>query len=204
MKDSIPRCRIIPTPITKIHRVRYVTIDSSYQGKHELLAVSTEDGRILFYTTNDHLSGQPDGAPESSIPGAQLRGQLGGKAGGQLSRIKDFEILTAQTCQGSRETFVIACSSNGIVRVWTLNHEELYSPNQSQQQYSPSKAPEDGTPLVNDVRQAGKLLGEYETGNRITCLKAFVMFEPQGTVLDEPGDTAESVDADYTSDSDSR
>src|SRR5436853_2635432 len=109
----MPRCRVIPSPITKLHKFRYITIDSSHRGKQELLVVSTEDGRMLFYTTNDHLSGQPDGVLESSIPGAQLRGQLGGKAGGQLSRIKDFEILTAQTSQVPRELFVIACSSDG-------------------------------------------------------------------------------------------
>jgi len=99
--------------------------------------------------------------------------------------------------------FVIAGSSDGIVRVWTLSQEELYSPDGPQQQNLSSKAPEDGIPLVNDVLQAGKLLGQYETGNRITCLKAFVMVEPQGTVLDESGDTTEAEDEDHASDSDS-
>jgi protein MAK11 len=193
----MPRCRVIPSPVTKVHHIRYVNIESPHQGKHELLAVSTEDGRILFYNTNEQL---PDGKPGSSIPAAQLRGQLGGKAGGQSGRIKEFEILTAQMSQGSSDMFLVTCGSDGIVKVWILNQEKLFAFSGSRQPHPSSKAHED----VDDMLQAGKLLGEYETGNRITCLKAFVMLSAQGTATtDEPEDTVDSEDEDHTSDSDS-
>lgn len=200
MKDSRPRCRVVPTPVTKLHHIKYVKIEPSHKGKDEILAVSTEDGRLLFYSTNDHLSDLPDGAPESSIPVAQLRGQL---SSGQLGRIKDFEILNAQASQGPKEVFLVTCGSDGIIKVWILNQEELISPSRCRQQHPFSKTPEDRTQLVNDVPQAGKVLGEYETGNRITCLKSFIMLESQETALDESEDTTESADQDRTSDSES-
>ena len=72
---------------TKVHTFAYVkSVDGENEGD-SVLAVATEDGRILFYKTNDFVEaakqeekkeGEKEKAKES-IPCARLIAQLGGK-----------------------------------------------------------------------------------------------------------------------------
>ena len=139
----------MPGPKTKIHDLQFVT--------GSVLAISTEDGRIVFFDV---------GAPAvkedtESIPAFSVLGQISGD--GTASRIKEFTILPlAEQEDGISPVMLVAAgSSDGMVRIWSLKESEL----------SDSKPVDDNS----TVKQLGTLLGEYATGNRITCLVGFIM-----------------------------
>ena len=177
----------MPQPLTKIHQVRYVKASLGDDGPADTLAMSTEDGRIVFYSTNNISAPNPDSKDiEVSISNCYPLCQLGGKPAGLTARIKDFEILFVPSPASSSAKFlVVAACSDGSIRLWTIAQEELNPgsssinppPNDDTRNQSETKA--DGaavgkkSPAV--TREAGLLIGTYETGNRITCLKAFLM-----------------------------
>ena len=152
----------------------------------DLLAVSTEDGRILLYDTTDFVDTQltePTNEPE--IPVSKAICQLGGPAEGITGRVKDFEILKPPE---SEDFIIVTGSSDGAVRLWTIQESEiidrLTSSNDTNNEVSILASNADGKANGNaaklpTTRQIGSLLGTYEAGNRITCLKAFVMSEPE-------------------------
>ena len=154
------------------------------------LAVSTEDGRILFYSTtpNGKTEKQKNEA-KTAIPNVQAIGQIGGNADDLKGRIKDFDILQIPTVGGSTENLlIVAGSSDGAIRLWLLDTAQLVvenavtaeSPGNGLKESPNGKG--DATVLkVSLIPQVGQLLGTYETGNRITCLKAFIMSEPKDT-----------------------
>ena len=153
--DSKPRCKVAPDPRTKIHQMCYVQV--AEEDDPQLLAMSTEDGRILFYSTisKDLSTAEAVGDKDTPLPSAKLIAQLGGKDSGVAGRIKDFAVLSLG--EGvSKELLVVTGGSDGAIRVWRLLSKDLVSHSGA-------------------ARQVGQLLGTYETGNRITCLKAFVM-----------------------------
>ena len=153
----------------------------------DLLAVSTEDGHILFYDTTEFVDTQltePTNAPE--IPISRAICQLGGPAEGITGRVKDFEILKLSD---SEDFVIITGSSDGAIRLWTVQESELVDKptisNDINSEVSILASNADGKENGNAAtlpatRQIGSLLGTYEAGNRITCLKAFVMSEPEG------------------------
>ncbi|PTU24952.1 hypothetical protein P175DRAFT_0513789 [Aspergillus ochraceoroseus IBT 24754] len=159
--DSTPTCRVFPSPRSKLHQMKYVPLGSS-EDANELLAVSTEDGRVVFYSTKKLR--QPEDGDESSIPHAEAVAQFGGRSHGFPGRVKDFEIISLKEQSASqRDDFlVVTANSEGVVRVWLVHGTALGR--ETAKQSSDSK----------DI-QVGKLLGSYDTGNRITCLKAFAM-----------------------------
>ena len=163
-----------------------MTLSGTDSETKDLLAVSTEDGRILFYDTTElgtQLT-EPSNAPE--IPVSKAICQLGGPAQGITGRVKDFEILKPSD---SEYFIIVTGSSDGAVRLWTVQESELVDkPTISNDMNSEvsilassayGKANGDAAKLPA-TRQIGSLLGTYEAGNRITCLKAFVMSEPEG------------------------
>jgi protein MAK11 len=172
----------------------YVDVDPSEEGKHELLAVSTENGQVLFYDTKNGLSAEST----SPIPMARLRYRLGGKDHGQTTRIKEFEFLHSKSSGTKMQPFIlVTCSSDGAVKLWHLTEDELKA--------SEKETSEEATPSESSPRQVGKLLGSYETGERITCLKAFVMAEPAADDAleeDEEEDISGSDEPEQSSDSD--
>ena len=130
----------------------------------------------------------------SSVPTLSAIGQMGGARDGQTSRVKDFEILSIPSTQNPATRFVVASgSSDGTIRIWMLDQDVLLADDRKASE-SPGK---DGRqPLKPDatgakeqgpaqdsgsVASIGKLLGTYDTGNRITCLKAFVMSNHVGS-----------------------
>ncbi|KAL1965658.1 hypothetical protein VTN77DRAFT_5335 [Rasamsonia byssochlamydoides] len=169
--DSIPKCKLLPSPMSKLHRIKYVNFSQQNDGTDELLAASTEDGRIIFYSTKETKPSGSDDS-ESSIPDAQIRAQLGGKACGLSGRVKDFEVLSLADSAAWKDHFLlVTCGSDGAVRLWLLRREELEKPK--------SGPPNGDTKSEVQPRQVGKLLSTYETGNRITCMVAFVMQKPE-------------------------
>lgn len=177
-KDSKPKCKILPSPLTKLHQLRYLILPKESGEVSELLAVSTEEGRILFFDTN---SGSPRETAERSheniVPTIQAIGGLGGPHEGVISRIKDFEVLTHTVNEGSIEyQIIVSGSSDGAIRVWVLDLSQFATEAASTTGVSQLDKNAQGRNLRNfSARVSGRLIGTFETGNRITCLKAFVM-----------------------------
>ena len=191
-QDSTPKCRIMPSPRSKLHQMKYIAVDPTSDGGKDLIAASTEDGRVIFYSTEKLQQAEDD--PDSSIPFAGTVAQLGGKAAGLPGRVKDFEIFNLKEVPAAKKNgfLVVTGNSDGAVRVWMVDEKDLTG-----QQGPDSK---DGTP------QVGRLLNTYETGNRITCLKGFVMLasEDPSTLEDsEAEEEEEEKESDEESSDDS-
>lgn len=183
-QDSTPTCRIMPSPRSKLHQLKYVTIDSSAEDASDLLAASTEDGRVIFYSTRKLR--QADEDPDSSIPFAEHIAQLGGRTSGFPGRVKDFEIFNLREESATKQDgfLVVTGNSDGVVRIWKLDAKDLGETTETKD----VKGEKDST-----TPQVGKLLNTYETGNRITCLKGFVMLptEDPSTLEESDGDEEE-------------
>lgn len=165
--------------MTKIHQLQYIELLTKSEPTTELLAVSTEDGRIVFFSTkNVHVTETTEARSKSYLPTPGAVGQLGGEADGMTGRIKDFEILKFTTAgEPNERLLIVAGSSDGSIRLWILDGAQLRI------EHGPSHGAlsSNGLDAKTDMpqtRQVGKLLGTYETGNRITCLKAFLMTSP--------------------------
>lgn len=201
--DCKPKAKIVPVPATKVHQMAYVP-----GSEENIVAISTEDGRILFYDTKGSeaesttTNGEEKTTKEkTTIPEASLVAQLGGRAVDITTRIKDFQILAVGEQESSTEiegafTYVIStASSDGTIRLWSLLPEEL-------QVAEKLKAKEKETVgATKSILQVGQILAKYETGNRITCLKAFVMVgagddDRAETEAEEEKTEAESSDED--------
>ncbi|KAK0670641.1 WD40-repeat-containing domain protein [Cercophora samala] len=180
--DCRPRCRVMGDIKTKVHEIKYVRLgDREEDGA--LLAVSTEDGRVLFFDTAEE-SCQP--APEGkTLATARLVGRLGGKEAGVTGRVKDFVVLPVEDEKGARSWFVATAGSDGQIRVWRLTGDELKVDGEQK-----------------ESKQVGKLLGTYGTQNRITCLEGFVMIpKPDGAEESEyEFDDSEDDDEDDSDD----
>ncbi|PQE03235.1 hypothetical protein CJF30_00005737 [Rutstroemia sp. NJR-2017a BBW] len=177
--DSKVRCKVVPTPRTKIHQLAYIQVGEEEDA--QVLAVSTEDGRILFYSTKSsdvETTTAAEGKPQP-IPSAKPLAQLGGKEASISGRIKDFSVLNI-----GEDLLIVAGSSDGAVRLWKLS------------------AKKDLSGGGEKVKQVGTLIGTYETGNRITCLKAFVMIpKPEGSDDDDEVEIEEGEDEEKDEDS---
>jgi len=194
-EDSKPKCRIVPQPLTKLHQMSYVSLASKEGEEKALLAVSTEDGRILLYDPDRTLSyakpetGNKDQA-ETPVPEATLVATVGGKATGITGRIKDFEFLFVRPGNAAENVAaVITASSDGTIRIIQIPISELA----------------DALDTKEDrVPQLGTVIGSYETNNRITCLKAFVMLPAREEYADGDEDfegfDEKSEDSDSESD----
>lgn len=178
-QDSKPRCRILPSPMAKIHQLRYIELPTKSEPIMEFLAVSTEDGRIVFFSTkNEDANETTEAGSKPHLPTPGAVGQLGGKSDGMSGRIKDFEILKFTTSGVPNERLlIVAGSSDGSIRLWTLDEARLRTAHEPEIGLLSSNG-NDANSDVPQTRQVGKLLGTYETGNRITCLKAFLMTSP--------------------------
>ncbi|KAL9120969.1 MAG: hypothetical protein Q9187_002478 [Circinaria calcarea] len=188
--DSKPKCRIMPSPPSKVHQLHYIAREQPEDGCNDILAVSTEDGRLLLYSiaTSNTLPGEV--CQETSvIPTCEPLGQLGGVSSALTRRIKDFEVLRLPKVKSTlSQIIIVAGSSDGSIRLWSIIEKDLdfdNVPSNGVRASDPitsmnANGALDGTngPGEPHVRHIGQLLGTYQTGNRITCLKAFVMRHP--------------------------
>lgn len=160
---------------------------------------------MILYSTASHRT-QPNGeASEASIPYGQVLGEVGGKAHGVNSRIKDFKILNLPRDEdyhlGGQSLLIVTASSDGAIRLWSIKVRELLVRG-SQNSSGGSTSPDGGAAAQNgangskktttSARQVGKMLGVYESGNRITCMTAFIMARPSDHI---PGNDAVSEPA---------
>ena len=163
-----------------MQKVKYVDFSKEKDGSKELLTVSTDDGRVLFYSTKENSTT----SDSSTIPDAQIVSQVGGKASGLPGRIKGFEILDMSNSGKWKGSHLLVTSgSDGIIRIWVLKFKGNTGEGLS-----------------------STLLDSYETGNRITCMVAFVMQKPQDMeAINESelgSDEEEEAPAESSSDSD--
>jgi protein MAK11 len=170
--DSKPRCKAVPEPRTKLHQISYVATGEA--DETALLVISTEDGRILFYSTSPEDLQVSKDAKEGELPSARLVAYLGGKEAGVEGRIKDFKVLPL----GDGSVVFVGATSDGKIRLWKFSLAELS--NRRKQK--------------GDAKSIEGLLGVYETGNRITCLEAFVMIPRSGDEGDSEDEAAEEDD----------
>lgn len=142
---------------------------------------STEDGRLLFYATNEVTAGNLD---DSMLPSCLLLGQLGGRTDGLSSRIKDFSIVPVLRDKESAkvESFIFTTAgSDGYVRLWTISPEELIGAAATHGKSSGIEGANGksvtsiGAASTAETDQIGHLIGLYETNNRITCLVSFLL-----------------------------
>ena len=155
--------------------MRYVTVSEDDNTSNDVLAISTEDGRILFYSTA--RVSEPEATAPGSKPDIPLCisiGQLGGSAENVTSRIKDFEILRLP---GPQSLVAVTGSSDGAIRLWILDDAEITNSSTGSMDNDRDGSENDGAMIT----QVGSLLGTYEAGNRITCLRAFVMSKAEST-----------------------
>lgn len=196
--DSKPKCKVVPQPRdkkhqSKIHQLCYIQVDE--ETDVQVLALSTEDGRILFYSTRpEDLTSLPaENGKDTPLPSAKLIAIVDSHSGNEskaderVPRIKDFTVLSVG--EGAEKSlFVMAGRSDGAVKLFKVQASDLKSKGEKPQ-------------------EVGKLLGTYETGNRITCVEGFTMlpqFEGDGDVgLDDFEGFGDDDEEDGSSSSDS-
>ncbi|PTB62545.1 WD40 repeat-like protein [Trichoderma citrinoviride] len=187
--DSVPKCRVMPTTRVKIHQFSYVTVDE--EAGDALLAVATEDGRVMFFSTKAEDLTKPEPsketaqddkkAAEPTLPVAKFVGYVGGE--GVQGRIKDFAIIPSTANRGT--LYVVGASSDGKIRLWTVQAEELLEAARSKE--------------AKVEKPVGVLRGTYETHNRVTCLAAFLMLERPEGVEDSEDEVEEEEEEDSSS-----
>ncbi|KAL0635697.1 Protein mak11 [Maublancomyces gigas] len=178
--NSKPKLRIAPTPNSKIHQIRYMTLpmtlthptDRTAEGSKEVLAISTEDGRVLFYLTTSPTPSketEEETKTPADIDTPHLIGILGGKSLGMPTRVKDFSTIFV----GGKQ-FIITAGSDGAVRVWDLDGSKDAAAKQGREMKK-VRIEKDEKEEKAGERQVGALVGIYETERRITCLGVMEM-----------------------------
>lgn len=145
-QDSKAKCVLLPSQLTKVHQVSYFTVGND----REFLAVSTENGRILFFQT------RLTDPSQDSLPVVHPFAHTGGPKHGIQGRIKDFSILDLKDYGFDGRLIVVGCS-DGNVKMISITHKEVLKP----------------TSIDGFVGTASAT--SYSTASRITCLAAFVM-----------------------------
>ena len=183
--DSKPKAVIRPSRSMKLHQMRFMpqTEDSNME---DVLAVSSEDGRILFF---DVLVAQREPGVQK-MPSCTCIAELGGATAGISGRIKDFEILPLSTVSPDEKAPLLAVTANsdGAIRLWAVSKDELGS-SLDQQANGGERASAELNGFDEPVRQIGRLIGTLETGNRITCLATFIMDTNAGRDVDVISDS---------------
>lgn len=189
----------------RVCQIRYLPASGNDEEPYDVistLAVSTEDGRVLFYDTSKQCT--PSSASEqdgNASPSCTLLAQIVVSQRGSGSRIKDFRVLPVTTEQSRRLYIMVTASSDGTVTVWEIPVAQLRTFPSAINGHQSSKKPKLGakdstvTPSTppsidtnEDVPSIGTVLGVHQTQRRITCLEAFIM-EPY--VGEEPSPSPE-------------
>lgn len=192
--DAVPRCRVMGDIKTKVHEVCYVSVEEEGPS---LLAVSTEDGRVLFFSTKvedlvpaEKKDDEED--DEERLPSAKLLASVGGREAGVMSRIKDFTII-----RRAEAFYVVGASSDGKIWIWRIGKTELLGAAKGKDKVKSKGKGKGKNEEKNEVTEVGSLLGTYGTQNRITCLESFEMIpRPEGVEDSEVEEWEDESDED--------
>lgn len=97
--------------------------------------------------------------------------QFGGPLDGLTGRIKDFETVRLPSAAA---VLFIACGSDGIIRLWVVEDQELTECSVTLPSVNATN-PSEVEGSLDVTEPVGQLIGLYESRNRITCVKAFLM-----------------------------
>lgn len=173
--DSEAVAVIKTQPATKLHQAKFVPIRDS---DAQILAVSTEDGRILFF---DLASLDDSEESEDDRPLCNCIAQIESATLSSAGRIKDFELMELGPAAEKLDLVFVTASSDGAVRLWAVDSPSLLNKDQK----------------TGSKRQVGSLLGVRETANRLTCVSGFVMDDTEAEeeeVVEIQGDVEASSD----------
>ena len=135
---------------------------------------------ILYSTRHTRDEESTDPQRVSDLPTFLAVGQIGGAKEGSASRIKDFECLEIPgDTEPSSSKLIVTGSSDGVIRIWNLDlsSAKIQLPKRPAQDYDGIHGRHQQPGPNKTVRQLGQAIGKYDTGNRITCLRAFVMLD---------------------------
>jgi len=168
------KCRIMEEARTKIHQVSYFSIGED--DSTTLLALSTEDGRIIISSTkSEHLRPIANAKGNMAPATAKTIGQVGGKEAGVTSRIKDFIIV-----RSSGTLYILGGSSDGNIRLWSVAEKAL------QRACEGSGSSSNGKTAEGKGGEIGALIGTYKTDNRVTSMTGYLMIpSPDGADEDD-------------------
>ena len=168
--------------------MKFLRRNNETENQPDLLAISTEIGRIVIFSLSAS-SRQETGIQEDDeavVPLCTALAQLGGHANDSKIRIKDFEVFDIETAPDlPPETLVVAARSNGLIQLWTIGGSEIdrYATLEKATGHANGDVHiTNGAEVYSkeeegSIPQVGRLVGSYETGNRLTCLKAFVLMD---------------------------
>ena len=170
------------TRVVQVRWVRGVGADSpGAKGLNRIMALSTEDGRILFYDTDPVHRGT---SPQTGIQTLALLAQLATPATTSRPRIKDFQMLPipqshptddeTQKEEAQVRLLLIAGTSTGAISLHELSSAELVSAHREAHASASGNAVNG---VETEITKVGVCLGTYETGRRVVCLDGFVMDE---------------------------
>ena len=210
-KDCVPKVKVVVEGGTdggapggrkvKVHQMRYLDRGGGQASK--CLALSTDDGRVVFFSTAEATSITTDGVSNGSVhatvtataaPSSKLKSPSAAPAVAEptlpsaaalgyvdcgSSRIKDFKILSRRLHDSSsqHQHIIITGSSDGSIALWRLDISKFLNDKVSRE--NPDTTP-----------QVGDLVGMYRTSGRITCLEAMevVVRESVAENREEDGD----------------
>ena len=174
--------KVMPTPSSKIHQIHYIPgAAAGTDENRSILAVSTEDSRVLFFDTKSSEK-YTDG-----IPDARFIAELSEDVSIVTSRIKDFCVLLTPF----NTVLIITGNSDGKIATWCIDpknfdpesimkHNDDCKNGKTSDEETASN--QQGTTAAQGIngrhpqnKRIGRLIGKYEIGNRITCLAAFMM-----------------------------
>ena len=155
-----------------------------------LLALSTDDGRVMFFNTK--IDGTFDGQDDENPDLKKDKVVKIFEAAGQItsdthSRIKDFQVLRIPD---SDHVAVVTVTSGGTIDIWEIAMETFLSKSHANTTSSVTGLA-DGTVEGNAADKHAsngleshpqgahwegvRLIGTYQSGRRLTCVAAFVM-----------------------------
>lgn len=226
------KCIAVPEPRTKIHQIAYVDLNADSNAESgdtkDLLAISTESGKVLLFNTSLLLDTQSSPSPgtvrpqlyptaalqaEIDVPVLNPDSSTGGSISSSSNRIKDFKFLdlsnpthhgpnsnlqTGQAEQNKLDKYGYECGHDGYCLVTAHSNGTINLFSLTRAELQSSGTSSSSTTPTH----IGLLIASYTTATRITCLEAFIM-SPASTLDVDGGLSASESELEFDGDSES-
>ncbi|KAF3916589.1 hypothetical protein ABW20_dc0103135 [Dactylellina cionopaga] len=225
--DSVVRGTIITSPVTKIHQLRFLEILIAGE-EREVCLVATEDGRMAVYLIPNPKA---EGTSKEDATSGEEDGKVGGKdskdqeekeeirslliaaitpSSPDKSRIKDFDILPHPSADQAGKFFLTTANSEGILRVYALDFTTILITNEAQ---SKKQKVDKDNEMTNGSAEKdvgvqitadgfARMIGEYDTNRRITCLSTVEVEDSAVGVAEDDEEEEEDEDSENDSEED--